>query len=479
LIASINKHIPSKMKQSIVFILLSLGCQAVFAQQRSLNDEIDTLAAIIKDTYVGYKYKVKGNEFDELVRRVKQSHRKDTFARLSLLTTFFKDLHLGLYDTNIEQQAIDTQQCKKDSQMVQRYLASKKRKGPYEGYWLNERNRCVIALIKVASNPVTYHGYVMESRAKAIPGYCLLKMVRQKDGKYFTDCITANLGSRLFAYTKFKNKNTLWTNAIASKWLRQPNYQPGLLDGRTIFSYDPAFEALDDKTVLIKMPSFVLSNKPIYDSIIKANDSLIRNATTLIVDIRNNGGGRIKNYFELLPYIYTQTIVHCAVYIKYSRLYANTFEVDAQKYRQQGDTANARLYQEWADTVNANLGKEEYYEPDTLAQNLPVLPNPKNVALITNNNCMSAAELIVLNFRQSSKVTVFGETTGGVVDYLVTVDSLPVAAGKYRIYIPISKRILTEKEPSYDGVGIKPDVEIGDDVADWVAFVRKYYARKQ
>jgi C-terminal processing protease CtpA/Prc len=227
------------------------------------------------------------------------------------------------------------------------------------------------------------------------------------------------------------------------------------------------------------MTNFDISNKPQYDSIIKANDSLIRNANTLIVDIRNNTGGRIRNYFELFKYIYTQPIVHCGVYVKYSKAYANDLSKQGKEYGQKGDTANARLYQAWADTVNANAGKEEFDEADTLAQNLTVLPSPKNIALITNNLCLSAAELMVLNFRQSSKVTTFGETTGGAVDYLVTIDDLPIVAGKYSLFIAISKRALTKRDPSYDGVGIKPDVEIGDEVSDWVDFVRKYYARKQ
>jgi Peptidase family S41 len=467
------------MKIRSILLMVFFCSSIVPCQAQPFNNIFDSLAQTLKETYVGYPYKVKGGEFDALVKQVKQSRSKDTFALLSQLTTFFKDSHLVLYDYNVDKQKIDTQQCKKDSQMLQRYFANKTPKDVYEGYWLNERNRCVIAIKKVAANPVTYYGYIMESRAKAIPGYCLLKMVRQKDGTYYTDCIAANLAYRTFSYTKFKNKNTLWTNAIASKWLRQPNYRPGLLNGRTIFSYDPAFEVLDEKTVLLKMPSFAISNKKIYDSIIKANDSIIRKANTLIVDIRNNGGGRIKNYFELLPYAYTQRIVHCGVFVKYSRAYAQDLAATAQQYLQQGDTANANGYKEAADSANAWIGKELFYEADTLAQGLPILPNPKNIAIIMNNNCLSAAELMVLNFRQSSKVIFFGERTGGAVDYLVTIDDLPVFARKYSLFVAISKRALTAKEPSYDGIGISPDVEISDDEPDWVAFVKKYYDERQ
>ena len=455
------------------FCCICLNCQS----QDKLNNPFDYLATTIKDAYAGYHDKVKGGEFDALVRRVKRSNSKDTFALLSQITAFFKDHHLLLFDFNISKQRIDTIACKKDSQMVQNYFANKKHKYEYEGYWLNDRNHCVIALKRIKSNPITYYGYIVESKAKAIPGYCILKMTQQKDGSYFTDYISENFGYKLFLHARFKNKNTLWVNSFGGKWLRQPDYQPGVLKKLTTFSYKPALVVIDDKTLLLRMNDFGGYNIKKIDSIIKANETIIRQATTLILDIRNNTGGTILNYFPLFPYIYTNPILHCGYYVRYSNTYIADRESKAKVFSQKGDTSKAREYQASADTMKAKKGQFVFFEADTLAKGLPILSNPKNIAIVMNNNCLSAAELMILNFKQSKKVKLFGERTGGAVDYLDAL-TIPIASERYSLFIAISKRALTTSQPSYDGTGIKPDVEISDSVSDWVAFVTKDYNEK-
>lgn len=457
----------------LFFILLNCGYCVGICQKQS-NNYFDSLKTIIKDAYVGYSDKDKNGDFDLLVRKLKQNRSKDTFALLSQMTAFFKDHHMLLFDYNIKKQKIDTQQCKKDSQMIQSYFANKKHKAEYEGFWLNELNHCLVALKKVSDNPVTYYGYVVESKVKVIPGYCMLKMTLQKDGSYLTDYIEESFGYRLFLHSKFKNKNVLWVNSFGGRWLRVTNYQPGLLKTLTTFSYKPALDTLDKKTVLLRMHNFSGYNVKKFDSIIKENSKLLEQSSTLIIDIRNNTGGTIRNYLSLLPYIYTKPIIHCGGCQLYSNAIINDYEADAQSLMAKGDTANAKRYQDAADTMRVKKGQLECFEGDTLAKSLPVLSNPKNIAVIINNNCLSAAELMLLNFKQSSKVTLFGEPSGGAVDYLDAL-TIPFCSTKYSLFIATVKRKFTPDSPSYDATGIKPDVEISDNVTDWVAFVKKYY----
>jgi hypothetical protein len=461
------------MKILINLWVLIGSCHFAFSQKQQLKDDIDFISFTIKDTYAGYKDKVKGNEFDALVKRVKRSRSKDTFALLSQLTSFFKDSHLSLYDDSIRYRKTDTLQCKKDSQMVQQYFANMSAKDPYEGYWLSGYDYCVMALKKIKKYPATYYGYIVETKSRAIPGYCILKMTQQKDGTYYTDFITEDLRMRAFLFAKFKNSNTLWLNA-SGIWHRLPNYQPGMLKKLTTFSFKPDFKILDSNTVLLKMPTFTTPNIPIYDSIIKANAKLIEQANTLIIDIRNNYGGYVNSYRPLFPYIYTGTIVHVGGYSLISNHFMKQYDDNISKFKANGDTASANSYIAYRDTFLVKKGQLYYRAGDTMASNLPILPKPKNVGVIINNNCISAAELMVLNFRQSSKVKFFGEPTGGAVDYL-NVMSFRLPNYQWGLYMASSKRALNEREPSYDRTGIPPDIEIGDDVTDWVAFVKKYY----
>lgn len=466
------------MKILINLLLLISSCNAVFSQEQQFKDDIDFLSFTIKDTYPGYVDKIKGNEFDALVKKIKQSNSKDPFAQFSLLTTFFRDNHVLLMDDSVRNQKIDTQQCKKDSQMIQRYFANKKLKGKYEGYWLSEYDYCVIAIKKVKSHPLTYYGYVMETRTKAIPGYCILKMTRQKDGTYYTDYVEENFRFRAFLRARFKNANILWINSYGGRWRRLPDYKPGILKQLTTFSFKPAFLSIDTNTVLLKMHDFSGYNTKRFDSLIKVNSTLIERANTLIVDIRNNPGGFISNYLPLLPYIYTGAIVHSGGYTLISNNFMKQFEDKIKSFNTNGDTASANSYISYRDTFLAKKGQLYYREGDTLAKDLPILTKPKNVAVIINNNCVSAAELMLLNFKQSSKVKFFGEHTGGAVDYL-NVMNFRLPYHKYSLSVASVKRQLNDKEPSYDGKGIPPDVEISDDVVDWVAFVKKYYDEHQ
>jgi Peptidase family S41 len=462
------------MKLSTLLAIILFKSSIAFCQEYQFNNDFDFLSFTIRDTYAGYRDKVKGNEFDLLVKQVKRSQSKDTFALLSQMTAFFRDHHVFLYDDGISKQKIDTQQCKKDSQKIHRYFTNSKLKDKYEGYWLSDYDYCVIALKKVKSNPVTYHGYVMESKAKVIPGYCSVKMTLQSDGTFYTDYIGENLGFRAFFHSRFKNNNILWLNSFGGKWRRLDDYKPGILANKTTFSFKPNFVKIDTNTVMLKMPAFGTQNMKLFDSIIKTNAKLIEQANTLIIDIRNNAGGYINSYLSLLPYIYTQPIVHSGGYTLISNNFMKQYDDKIKKFTAKGDTANANIYINYRDTFLAKKGQFDYNEGDTLVKDLPILIKPKNIAVIINNNCLSAAELMLLNFKQSSKVTLFGERTGGAVDYLNAM-TFKLPYGGYHLSVASVKRKFTDREPSYDKTGIPPDIEIGDNVPDWVSFVKKYY----
>lgn len=466
------------MKQLTILIIVLLGRYVAFSQEQQFKNDFDFLSYTIKDTYAGYHDKVKGKEFDVLVEKVKHSKSKDTFALLSQITTFFHDHHVLLYNDAISKQKIDTQQCQKDSQRVKNYFANKKIKDKYEGYWLSEYDYCIIALKKVKSNPVTYYGYVMESKAKVIPGYCSIKMVQQKDGTYYTDYIGENLGFRIFLHARFKNDTILWVNSFGGKWRRIAHYRPGLLANKTTFSFKPNFVKIDSNTVMLKMHDFSLNSIKRFDSIIKTNTKLIEQSNTLILDIRNNTGGFINSYLPLLPYIYTGPIVHSGGYTLISNNFLKQYDESIKRYTERGDTASANNYINYRDTFVAKKGQLDYNKGDTLIKDIAILSNPKNVAVLINNNCLSAAELMLLNLKQSNKVTLFGERTGGAVDYLNAM-RFRLPYGQYHLSVASVKRALTSKEPSYDGKGIPPDVEISDDVTDWIAFVKKYYNEHQ
>ncbi len=90
---------------------------------------------------------------------------------------------------------------------------------------------------------------------------------------------------------------------------------------------------------------------------------------------------------------------------------------------------------------------------------------------------MSAAELMIFNFKQSKKVTTFGERTYGAVDNS-DFYTVPLTSSRYILYIPSSTTVIPYHEKErFDGIGIFPDVPITGDKTDWIEFVKKYYEK--
>jgi hypothetical protein len=85
---------------------------------------------------------------------------------------------------------------------------------------------------------------------------------------------------------------------------------------------------------------------------------------------------------------------------------------------------------------------------------------------------------MVLYLRQSRKVTIFGENTGGAIDYLDQI-SFWLSHDHFEFWLASEKRKITADQPLYDDAGIPPDVRIGDEVEDWVEYVRGYYERQR
>lgn len=82
----------------------------------------------------------------------------------------------------------------------------------------------------------------------------------------------------------------------------------------------------------------------------------------------------------------------------------------------------------------------------------------------------------MLIFKQSKKVTTFGEHTMGAVDYL-DLYLVQSPTKKYKMYIPTTRRIIPPGQSKLDGVGITPNIKISDTVPDWIEYVKDYYEK--
>jgi C-terminal processing protease CtpA/Prc len=140
------------------------------------------------------------------------------------------------------------------------------------------------------------------------------------------------------------------------------------------------------------------------------------------------------------------------------------------------DTVQLRKAIKYFNAINSNKGRTIYISGDTIFRK-EILTLPQNIAIICNYACISASELMILDFKQSKKVKVFGENTGGSVDHLNTY-RIKTPFSNYTLRFPTSIREQKSKKDIIDPKGIKPEILISCKNDDWIKFVVNYYKNK-
>lgn len=457
-------------KRIIVYLLLFLSPRLM--AQRSNND-IDFVIRQIEKNYPGFTRKITPAAWRQLVQRVRNSSKKDTLQLLSVLTTYFKDKHLVVYDMNgfkEKDSAVNARRWQK----VRDYLDDPvQQKNNYEGYWRSEFNNCIMAIRKTANNPLVLRGYVVAASSSIQQGAEICEL-EQTDGRHFFMGFTdADFGYKMFVMATF-NHDRLQASSYG-RWKKMNNYHPDSAKTLTGFNYKASLTILDSNNILIRIPENNLANTRRVDSLVLANKPALGKTKNLIIDVRNNIGGTVRTYASLLPYINTGPIIRWSDSIFCSEEFIGYQRKLISNKRRIGDTSNIKKQQRVLELAEANIGKYIFIPADTLRFD-SIHRYPVHVGIIANYASLSAAELMLLECRQSKKVKTFGETTGGAVDYP---DFFPLTTPgkKYILYMPSGKRAILKGDRHLDATGIQPDIPIRDQEPDWVNFVKAYYEK--
>lgn len=236
---------------------------------------------------------------------------------------------------------------------------------------------------------------------------------------------------------------------------------------------DIYFRKISDSISLIAINSFTIDKKATIDSLISTHSKTIQNSRYLLIDLRNNSGGHSMTYDTLLPLLYTKPIITDGFVVKSS---VDNIEIyrklaGSSEYSEEVKDAFKSMILKMEKSIDSLViigGIDTVIYPS-------VIENPKKIGIIVNEGTVSAAELFLLLAKQSDKVTIFGSHTRGALDYTELGDTrilpcpyigflCPMGMSQHKVY------------PYIDNVGIKPDVEIPDGVANWVDFVIKQYS---
>ena len=440
------------------------------------TNDIDFVKQKVELDYPSFKEKTTPAAFRLLVEKIVDKYGPDTFQVISRIVSFFNDQHLGVIEPKKWLQR-DTVQCEANRLNVIGYLNKKGGKKKYEGYWLTNYNDCIIG-IKQGADSEHYIAYVIEDRGgKLIPGQIKGQFVLTEHENYEADYYSSYSGKRVLQEAVFRN-DTVFTVGAGDKWKKLRKYHFPMLPTLPEFNYNVRGRLISSKTYLLTVPGCSPKNVAQLDSVVRADYHLITKTENLIVDVTNNPGGKSAIYESLLPFIYTHPYEPICAYTYCTADGAKEQEETFEGYKQSRnmDSAAQATWIAFIKMMRDSVGKLILYKEDTVRNNA-ILPYPAHIGVIMNFATQSAAEMLVLTFMHSKKVTLFGEHTRGGVDHL-SFYPINCPSGKYQLYMPISKRFIPVGEQPVDGKGIFPQIPLKDPESNWVDAVIRYYEKK-
>jgi hypothetical protein len=168
------------------------------------------------------------------------------------------------------------------------------------------------------------------------------------------------------------------------------------------------------------------------------------NAKTLIIDARKHHGGGIEEMNLIFPQLFAKETVVVDM---------DTRIAVARRFGEEERNPFFRKVSS-PDTV---LREEHFVVPAKTQGGLA----KAQVFLLVSHDTASAGEHLALSLKRTHRATLIGETTRGAGNYGMF---MPVAAG-YLAFIPFGRTFDPDTGDGWEGVGVKPDVDVPADQA--------------
>jgi C-terminal processing protease CtpA/Prc len=199
--------------------------------------------------------------------------------------------------------------------------------------------------------------------------------------------------------------------------------------------------------------------------LLKKHEQKLSSTKYWIIDLRNNDGGDYRVGMQLLKYIYDKPMVDYNTEMRMTETnflyWYNTYV----KYTyENADTATKQELDSLFTVMKSNYGKM-YNRTGAIADTIKldkVYRFPQKFGFIINANTVSSGELFTIVARQSSKVTVFGSNSGGMMDYGDPV-AYKINGSTIKVDIPLDRQLWLNEGFSVDKEGIKPDIYLSEE----------------
>jgi Peptidase family S41 len=481
------------MKNPIAILFL-LVCATQITAQNDCNcaQNFQVLQQKVKNNYGGYDSRITPKNkgaFEQLTDSISKAAATvtDGYACYTLMNrwiNFFRDGHLYL-STQFSPKNAPTAEVKMtvvDSTSFYQYLSKNKEKlNPIEGVWRNMEGSYTVAVKRDERLENAYTGSILKAKSTKWQVGAIKFTLKKEGEKWKALYYTADFSTRNIKAALTENILEFDQFGIWEKLYPEPKIK---LDAEQ-FAMDQVanFKMIDDKTAYLRVSTFN-NGSEIIDSVLRVNRAKILATPHLIIDIRGNGGGMNTSYKNILPFLYTQPYVveQKGGYIVASednivaekKMFKQFFGnlTDAEKKENAKDLAE---YQHNIDSLEIFKGSRFYFATPPPTQFDSITTNPKQIAVLMNNGCASSAEWFILEAQFSKKVTLFGQSSAGIMDN-TNVRQHELACSSYTVGAASGRRGGASTR-EIDNVGFKPNIEISEKEDDWVKVVLAHWKK--
>lgn len=344
---------------------------------------------------------------------------------------------------------------------------------PLEGVWTMGAYR--VGIVRQPKDSTRFDAVILASENKNWkPGEVKVELQRAADGRYAgTFYMGDHSPQPVEAALQGSSGSLLQMRGV---WMRQvpaPQFSPTeRMHQRAMDADLPFLERLNERTLYLRIPSFAFEQKAHIDSVLAANDALIRSTANLIIDIRYGTGGSDASYGGLIPYLYSGPIRTVGIKLRATELNAAGYEAYADMFGR--ETEDGRECLDIATRMRAALGGwiEADTQPWTVDSTHTVLPYPQRVGIICNEGNGSTDEQFLLEARTSAKVKLFGHPTSGSLD-VSNMRQVTSPDGCFQLGYTMSMSHRLPRMP-VDVMGIQPDHYLDEGIPEmeWIGYVQ-------
>lgn len=432
--------------------------------------------------YAGHRLEVRGARERELRRLVATLQQAATGAEgeacralLQRLVDWYDDPHLFLFQST----RLDTAETTRRRASLPRHpvreaavlagLARRPEADPIEGIWYDGGRRMAVI---PAGVPDRFLAVITASDTVTLPvGTIVARITRTAPDDYRVARLANSLVETVARGTLHREGTLLRLSpGMWGKAAPVPTAVAGFLDPRDV--HRPTLRARDG-LVIIAMPSHDPRQRPVLDSLVRANGELLRGAEALLVDLRGNEGGGSRTTDALMPYL-VDSAPRPPEHVFADALMLSSPDQIAYARRAFGpDTVAAvrRLVAALTARPGELVPLLDPAAPRPPQEEVVPIYGPRHVAVLIDRGTVSAAEVTVREAQRSRRAVVLGEPTAGALDYQNT-SIVPILDGERRWYLGYPTITAHADLPTggIRGRGIPPDV-----VVDWRT-VRDPYA---